>query len=218
MVLPSLPSDLTFAVLDGAMERYAAVPTFNLKLRITDSGGRGIHAIALRCQVRIETQRRHYSTLESERLLELFGELSRWGDTLKPLHFANLSQVVPRFTGQVEIDLPVPCTYDFEVAATKYFHALDDGEIPLLLLFSGTVFAKTETGFSVTQVPWSKEASYRLPARVWRETMDRYFPNSGWIRLGRETLDALQRYKARNVLTSWDETLDALLAAEGRRP
>ena len=208
--------DLTFEVLDGSVERYAAVPAFNLKLRITEAGGAGIHAIALRCQVRIETQRRHYSDLEAERLMELYGEISRWGDTLKPLHFANLSQIVPRFDGSIEVDLAVPCTYDFEVAAAKYFHALDDGEVPLLLLFSGTVFAKTETGFAVTPVPWHKEASYRLPVRVWREVMDLYFPNSGWIRLGRDTLDALQRFKARRAMTTWDQTLEALIEAGER--
>ena len=42
--------------------------------------------------------------------------------------------------------LPVPLTYDFEVATAKYFHGLEDGEIPLLLLFSGTIFVKGETG------------------------------------------------------------------------
>jgi len=208
--------DLDFSCLGGKAERYAAVPTLLLKLRIAETDGAGIHAIALRCQIRIEAQKRRYSAAEADRLLDLFGETGRWGDTLKPLHFANLSQTVPGFDGSVEIDLPVPCTYDFEVAATKFLHALDDGEIPLLLLFSGTVFAKSEHGFAVTQVPWHKEASYRLPASVWREMMDQYFPNSGWIRVGRETLDALQEFKARQAMTSWDEALDALLAGARR--
>ncbi len=203
--------DLSFAVLAGTAEPHAAVPTLRLRLRITETDGAGVHTIALRCQVRIEAQRRRYSAAEADRLLELFGEPGRWGDTLKPLHFANLMVTVPGFDGSVEVDLAVPCTYDFEVAATKYFHALDDGEIPLLLLFSGTVFAKAGSGFAVTQVPWHKEAAYRLPVRVWREVMDLYFPDSGWIRLRRETLDALQRYKATQAMTSWDEALAALL-------
>ncbi len=204
-------AELNFACLDGQALRFAAVPTLQLTLQIEETTGDVIQGIALRCQLRIEAQRRRYSAAEADRLTELFGETSRWGDTLKPLHFANVSLMVPAFVGTTEIDLPVPCTYDFEVAATKYLHALDDGEIPLLLLFSGTVFSKRETGFSVAQVPWSNEARYALPARRWREVMDLYFPNSGWIRMRRDTLDALQQFKVRQAMTSWDEALTALL-------
>lgn len=204
-------SDLTFTCVDAEAMRYAAVPTLLLKLRIAETTGETIQGIALRCQLRIEAQRRRYTPAEAGRLTELFGETTRWGETLKPLHFSNVSLMVPGFAGSTEIDLPVPCTYDFEVAATKYLHALDDGEIPLLLLFSGTVFAKRASGFSVGQVPWSNEAKYALPARLWREVMDLYFPNSGWIRMRRDTLDALQQFKVRRAMTSWDEALEALL-------
>jgi len=155
-------TDLVFDCVDGQPDRYAAVPTLQLKLRISETTGAQVHAIALRCQIRIEPQRRRYSAEEAEGLLELFGEPPRWGDTLKPLQFATVSLMVPGFTGSTEVDLPVPCTYDFEVAASKYLHALGDGEVPLLLLFSGTVFTKGTSGFSVSQVPWHKEAAYRL--------------------------------------------------------
>jgi hypothetical protein len=148
-------------------------------------------------------------------MLDLFGDRSRWGDTLKPLQFANVSMMVPAFRGSVEVDLPVVCTYDFEVSAAKYFHSLEDGEIPLLLLFSGTVFEKTDSGLSVSPVPWHKEASYRLPVAVWRELMDLYFPESAWIRMRRDTLDALQAFKSRAVLPTWDDTLHALLKKAG---
>ena len=211
-------SNLVFECLDARPERFAAVPTLLLKLRIAETTGERVHAIALRCQLRIEAQRRRYSAAEADDLLELFGETARWGDTLKPLHFTNLGLMVPGFAGSIEIDLPVPCTYDFEVTATKYFHALEEGEIPLLLLFSGTVFQKGETGFAVEQVPWHKEAAFRLPVSVWREVMDLYFPNSGWIRMRRETLDALQRFKARRAMTTWDQTLEALIAAGEQGP
>jgi hypothetical protein len=204
-------TDLVFDCIDAQPERYAAVPTLQLKLRISETTGAQVHAIALRCQIRIEPQRRRYSTEEAEGLLELFGEPARWGDTLKPLQFATVSLMVPSFTGSTELDLPVPCTYDFEVAAAKYLHALGDGEVPLLLLFSGTVFTKGPGGFSVGQVPWHKEASYRLPVSVWREIMDRFFPGAGWIRLRRDTLDTLQRFKAVRALPTWDDALEALL-------
>jgi Family of unknown function (DUF6084) len=208
-------TELVFDCLDVRPERYAASPTLSFRLRIAETSGEAVHAVALRCQIRIEPQRRRYSAEEADRLLDLFGERHRWGDTLKPLQFAMVSVMVPGFTGSTEVDLPVPCTYDFEVASAKYLHALDGDEVPLLLLFSGTVFAKGQTGFSVQQVPWHKEASYRLPARVWRELMDLYFPNEAWIRMRRETLDALQAFKARRALPTWDDALAALLRGSG---
>jgi hypothetical protein len=36
-------------------------------------------------------------------------------------------------------DLPVGCTYDMEVAASKFLHAIRDGVVPLQFLFSGTL-------------------------------------------------------------------------------
>lgn len=203
--------EIGFECLDVRPERYAAAPTLLFKLRVSETDGRRIHAIALRCQIRIEPQRRRYAPAEAERLLDLFGEPARWGDSLKPLQFSNVSYMVPEFTGSIEVELPVPCTYDFEVAAAKYFHALEDGEIPLLLLFSGTIFVRTAHGFSVELVPWHKEATCRLPVRVWRELMDLYFPNSAWIRIRRDTLDALQHFKSHQALPTWDDALAVLL-------
>jgi hypothetical protein len=115
----------------------------------------------------------------------------------------------------------VPCTYDLEVASARYLQGLDDGTIPLLLLFSGTVFLDTGAGFSVELVPWSAEASYRMPVSVWRDLVNAHFPGSAWLRCSRETLDALSDFKARRALPTWDATLLALLAeaalAEGGR-
>jgi hypothetical protein len=210
--------ELVFDCLDVTADRWAAVPTLNFRLRVSETGrtgGERLHALALRCQIRIEPQRRRYSEEEGERLLDLFGERERWGDTLKPLQFTNVSLMLQGFSGSTDFDLPVPCTYDFEVAAAKYFHALDDGEIPLLLLFNGTVFGKGAPGFSVEPVPWHKEASYRLPVSVWREIMDRFFPGAGWIRVRRDTLDALQRFKAIRALPTWDDALEALFKEAG---
>jgi len=208
-------SELVFECLDARPERYAAVPTIVLRLRLSEVTGERIHTIALRCQIRIEPQLRRYGPQEAERLADLFGETSRWSDTLKPLQFTNLSVMVGGFTGATEFDLPVPCTYDFEVAASKYLHALGDGEVPLLLLFSGTIFTKGLSGFSVSQVPWHKEATYRLPVSVWREIMDRFFPGAGWIRVRRDTLDTLQRFKAIRALPTWDDALEALFKEAG---
>lgn len=207
-------ASLTFDCLGARADPYAASPTLALTLRITETSGTAIYAVALRCQIRIEPQRRRYAPAEQERLNDLFGNVSRWAETLKPIQFTIVSTMVPSFTGAIEVDLPVPCTYDLEIAAARYFHALDGDAAPLLLLFSGTVFARDAdgSGFLVEPVPWSAECSFRLPVVTWREMVDRFFPNSGWLRLSRETLDALARYKSRQALPTWDATIAALLA------
>ena len=208
-------SELSFECLDVQPDRYAVGPTLLFRLRIAETSGVAIHAMTLRCQLRIEPQRRRYDDLETERLVDLFGEGSRWGDTLKPMQLATLSVTVPRFTGAVEVEMPVPCTYDQEIASAKYFQALGEGSVPLLLLFSGTVFEKGSSEFSVQQVPWHKEAEYRLPVSVWKQAMNQHFPGQVWIRMRSETLESLQRFKSRRVLLGWDDTLEALLKEAG---
>jgi Family of unknown function (DUF6084) len=208
-------NQLSFKVVGGRVEPYAAVPTLLFSLAIEQRGGEPVESIGLRCQIRIEPQKRRYTRVEEERLLELFGETPRWGDTLKPFLWTHVSTVVPGFSGSTVVDLPVACSYDLEVAAAKYFHALADGEIPTLFLFSGTVFVRGPAGLRVHQVPWDKEAPYRLPVRVWRELMDAYFPQSGWLRLHRDTLDGLSRVKARRALATWDDVVTALLRDAG---
>lgn len=208
-------SDLYFDVVGARAEPYAAVPTLMLRLRIRDGGGARIHAIGLRIQIQIEPQKRHYTSSEEDRLFELFGETQRWGETLRGLLWTHSSAMIPAFEGTTEIDLPLVCSYDFEVAAAKYFHALDDGEIPILLLFSGSVFAHGEGGLSIDQVPWHREASYRLPVKVWRDVVDAYWPDSAWIRVRRDTFDALHHFRGREALTSWEDTIDLLLRRAG---
>ncbi|MHB8384006.1 MAG: DUF6084 family protein [Candidatus Binataceae bacterium] len=207
-----LTQPLGFAVETVRPERYAAVPTLTFVIRVEQEGGAPIHTIALRCQIRIEPNHRRYSAAEQRRLEELFGETPRWGDTLKPFLWTNVSHLSGAIEGSAAIEVPVSCTYDFEVAAAKYLHSLDGGEIPLLLLFSGTVFARDGNGFQVSQVPWRAESSYRMPVRVWREMMDLYYPDAGWLRLRRDTLDKLMRLKTSLALASWEQVFDVLLA------
>jgi Family of unknown function (DUF6084) len=205
-------ADLSFDCVGAQAERYAAVPSFTLNLRISETTGQRVDAIALRCQIRIEPMRRRYTDAEAERLNDLFGEKDRWSDTLKPLQFTLLSVMVPSFTGSIQVDLPVPFSYDLEIASTRYFSALDAGDIPLLMLFSGTIFATSDGRMQVQQVPWSKEATFRLPVKVWRDSVDAHFPNSAWLRVSRQTLDELIRFKNRKSLATWDATVAALLA------
>ena len=204
-------AELAFDCIGMRPDKYAVVPQMLVTLRISETSGHRVEAIALRCQIRIEPARRRYTDDEAERLNDLFGETQRWADTLKPVQFTNVSIMVPGFRGSTEIDLPVPLSYDMEIGATRYFAGLDDGEVPLLLLFSGTVFSLADGKMSVTQVPWSKEASYRLPVSVWREAIDAHFPNSSWIRLSSTAMDELLTYKTRKALPTWEATVLALL-------
>jgi hypothetical protein len=207
-------TQVSFSVTEARAEPYAAVPTIAFRLRVAESTGQRIHAIFLRCQVRIEARRRSYSAAEHAGLLDLFGEPGRWGETMRSLLWTQTIVTVPEFEGSVEVALPVPCTYDLEVSASRYFQALEDGEIPLTFLFSGTVFARRENGFEVSQIAWDQEAAFRLPVRLWRDVMDAHFPGCGWIRLRRESLQALDRFKSRHALLTWDETIQSLLAAQ----
>jgi hypothetical protein len=204
-------SEFVFDCLGVRAEPYAAAPTLLFRLRISESSGRRIRAIALRCQLRIEPIQRQYSDAEATRLADLFGERARWGETLKPIQLATVSVMVPAFTGAVEFDAPVSCSYDLEVASGQYFHALDEGEIPLVMLFSGTVF----TADGIVPIPWDRECRHRMPAAVWRELMELYFPGGGWLRLTRETLDALQKFKHRQAIPTWEAAITSLLKEAG---
>ena len=204
-------AELSYTCIDVQPERYAAAPTLLFRLRIDAESGKRVRAIALRCQIRIEPARRGYGDKEAEKLLELFGERSRWGDTLNPFQFANTSTVVPSFNDWIELDITVPCSYDMEVTAGRYFHALENGEIPFILLFSGTIFGDGENGMWIEQVPWHSEARYKMPVAVWREMMDMHFPGSGWLRLCRDTIDALANVRATHALPTWDDAIMTVL-------
>ena len=207
--------DLSFQVEKAEAVPFAAAPLLHFKLRV---GQRAeavpIHAITLRCQIRIEPAKRRYGAGEGEGLRDLFDTPDRWGQTLRPMLWTHTNVVVGPFTDGVVVDLPVPCTFDFNVAATKYFYALEEGEVPLSLLFSGTVFHEVaDTGLQVAQIPWDKETSFRLPVRVWKEMMEYYYPNSAWLCLRRDVFDRLYQYKSRLGLPTWEQALENLLAS-----
>jgi hypothetical protein len=209
--------DLNFEVVGAEAPAFAAVPTLIFKLSIDSAiEQERIFTVALRCQIQINVTRRRYSPEAQQRLLEVFGEPKRWGETLRPLLWIHTSTVVPQFSGSTIVDLPVPCTYDFEVVGTKYFDALGEGEIPLTFLFSGTIFYEGEAGnLQVGQISWSKEAAYRLPVALWQEMIQRYYPNSAWIRLHKDVFDQLYRYKAIHSLPTWEDVVVHLLQASG---
>jgi Family of unknown function (DUF6084) len=202
---------LAIEVVDVTADRYAATPHLTATLRIEESSGAVIHAMALRCQLMIEPQRRGYDGAETATVAELFGGRERWTQTLKPFLWTHASTVTRGFSGSLTVELPIACTYDLEVVGSKYLHALGDGEVPLLFLFSGTVFSRGESGFSVEQLSWDLEARHRMPVVVWRQLMDTFYPESDFIRLDRDTVNTLLQVKAARGLTSWDSVVHSLL-------
>jgi hypothetical protein len=208
--------DLHFAVDSAAPLRHAAAPhlVFRLRLWQAEAPPVAVHNIALRCQIRIEPTRRRYGPEEQARLRDLFGEPERWGQTLRSMLWTHANVNVPPFTGETTVELPVPCTYDFNVAATKYFYGLEEGDVPLSLLFSGTIFFAADNGaLRVTQIPWEKEAQYRLPVSCWKQMMELYYPNSAWLCLRRDVFDRLDDYKRQHSLPTWEQALESLLVS-----
>ncbi len=209
--------DLSFRIETATVVPFAAVPMIAFRLHINNAmANETIHTVAVRCQIQIETTQRRYAPEEQERLLDLFGHPDRWSQTLKSLLWTHATVVVPSFEGDsTAVDLQVPCTFDFNVAATKYFEGLREGDIPLIMLFSGTVFYAHEDGnLQVAPISWEREARYKLPLGMWREMMDAYYPNSVWINIHRDAFEKLYRYKIQNGLLTWEQALEHVLANE----
>jgi Family of unknown function (DUF6084) len=207
--------DLQFTIESTDVVPYAAVPMVVFKVRIVNNpSNQMVHTVALRAQIQIEATRRKYDANEQAKLTDLFGEPDRWGQTLRSMLWTHASVVVPRFAGDTLADISVPCTFDFNIAATKYFHGMTSGDLPLCFQFSGTVFYQGEDEtLQVAPISWDKEANYRLPVTVWKDLMDAYYPNSVWLSLQRDTFERLYQYKVREGIPTWEETLERALTA-----
>ncbi len=207
--------DLSFEVQGAEAVPFSAAPLLAFKLRIANADAEEtIQSVVLRCQIQIEATRRKYSAIEQAELADLFGAPERWSETLRAMLWTHASVTVPPFQSATLVDLPVPCSFDFNVAATKYFAGLEDGEVPLNLMFSGTVFYESgNDGLQVEQIPWDREAKYRLPVSVWRQMMDLYYPNSAWLCLRRDVFERLSRYKSERGIPTWEQALERLIDA-----
>ena len=171
-----------------------------------------MRSLALNAQIRIAPARRRYSERDQERLVELFGPPERWGETLRTFRWAQASALVPPFEDATSVELTATCTYDLEVATAKYFYALDDGDVPLEFLFSGTTFFAGDGGaLQAAQIPWDCEATLRMPVRVWKQAIENHFPGSAWLRLRRDSFERLAAYRARHALPTWEATVASLL-------
>jgi len=201
-----------FSVLGATGRRHAALPALDFDVHVTEPSGRAVYAIALSVQVMIEPARRTYDAEAREQLIELFGPAERWGTTTRSFLWHKADVLVPNFVGATTFRVPVPCTYDQELVAAKYFYAVLDGKVPLAFNFNGTVFYREEDGrLQMSLVPWSCSAGFQLPVDTWRDLIEHYFPDTAWIALRGETLRALRREKARRGAPTMDACVADLL-------
>ena len=208
--------DLNFKIEGAEVVKFSASPQIAFKLAVVNADPtETIHSVALRCQIQIEVTRRRYTQEDQEKLRDLFGDVDRWSQTLRNLLWTHVNVNVPPFRGSTTVDLPVPCTFDFNVGATKYFHGLGDGDVHLCVMFSGTVFYAAEgEAMQVSPISWSKEARFALPVKIWRDMMDAYYPNTAWLCLRRDIFERVYEYKVRHGIPSWEQALESLLQAE----
>lgn len=204
--------DLSFRIGEISAMSFAAVPTISVRLTIANAVKEEvIQSVSLNCQLQLQPATRSYTAMEEARLLDLFGERENWGRTMKPLHWMNLPVKVPPFTGETSVNMTLPCSLDFDVAANKYFYGLEAGAIAAVAMFSGTVFYEDNGLMRIAQIPWDREARFQLPVAVWREAIDAHYPGSAWLRLPREVFDRLYRYKVSRGIPMWDGVLNRLL-------
>jgi len=208
--------DLGFKIEAVETTKFSASPGITFKLRVKNSDpAETIHSVVLRSQIQLEVTRRRYTAEEQRKLLDLFGEPDRWSHTLRNLLWTHVNVNVPLFQDETVVDLIVPCTFDFNVGATKYFYGLDDGLVPVCFLFSGMVFyGRSNEPMQVAPISWDKEARFSMPIQVWRNMMDEYYPNSAWLRVRRDVFERLYEYKCRHGIPTWEEALESMLQAE----
>jgi Family of unknown function (DUF6084) len=202
-----------FEIIHAAHLAFAAAPTMVFSVSATEKSGLAIQSMALSVQVMIDPSRRGYDQDSRERLAELFGPPSSWAPSTQGLSWARVGAAVPSFSGDTVFALEVPCTYDLEVAATKYFYALRDGVVPLSFHFYGTIFYAGPDGrLQMTPVPWSSSARFGMPVAAWQTMISEHYPGGGWIRLEARTLELLNARRAERGLT-FDNLIGELLDA-----
>ena len=157
--------DLSFTVESAESVPFAAAPTLVVQAaRKNAEPDETIHTVVLRARSRLKSTRRRYS--DAEKASCSICSASR---TLEP--DAALHAVDPRQRRYSRRSPAAPWPICRCLAPSismspppNISTASRDGEIPLNLLFSGTVFyARPDGTLQVAPIPWDKETRFRLP-------------------------------------------------------
>jgi hypothetical protein len=211
--------NLDFQIVSVEAVFHGITPLLHFHLQITSRDElRPVQGLLLAAQIQLQCPQRAYSPTEKEKLLDLFGAPERWGQTLRNRFWTYSNATVGSFHESTEAVLPVPCTYDLNVASAKYFYGLEGGDVSLLFLFSGSVFYSDPDGrLQVEPIPWSKECVYRFPVTLWKELMKQHYPNSAWLSLRHDVFDQLCEYKRQAGFATWEQAISALLSEHSSR-
>jgi hypothetical protein len=205
--------DLAFRVEGAAALPDATSPHVALSLRVSNrTASERVHGALLRCQVQIEPARRAHDEATGRRLRDLFGSPPTWGRTMRALLWTTASVAVPAFDGDAVVEVALPCSTDFALATTVYLNAVEDGEIPLTLFFSGTVFHDSAEGVRAAPVSRACEARFGLPHGAWADAVARHHGGAVPVPLGRDVVARLLDYKATRGIATLDRVIEALLA------
>lgn len=208
--------DLDFTIVGSEAASDGITPLIQFDIEVANRSDEHIQSIILQTKIRIETVRRSYEEHEKDRLVELFGRPEMWGRSLQSMLWTDVGLTIPGFESRTRAKLPVPVTFDLHIATAKYFYALQDGDIPLLFLFTGSIFYTTPSGSLLMQrISWDLEASYRMPVQQWKALMETHYPEKAWLYLERGVFDELYAFKQRSGLASWEAVVGKLL--EGAR-
>ena len=198
--------DLSFVIERGSPVLQAAAPMMAFRVRIANQSLERIHAIALDCKIHVEAPSGPPTRHVRDRLEELFGEPSRWASATRPMLWARAGAIVKSFSESAVCEIEVPCSFDFNLAATKFFYGVEAASAPLLFEFSGTAFPD---GDPAPIAP--RTARFTLPMSVWSELMENYYPDSTWLRLPRSVFQRLAQFKDENLIPTWEDVLERLL-------
>jgi Family of unknown function (DUF6084) len=205
-------TDPEFTITGVERQAHAASPMLRFTVRVNEPRVAQVYMIALTAQINIDPAQRSYDDETRARLFELFGEPRRWASTTRSFLWTQADVLMGGFAGSGEVVIPVACTYDLEVAASKYFYSLPDGEVPLTFHFAGRVYYPDEHGrIALIKVPWSCSSRFRMPVETWKALMREHYGDRGWVALHGHTLDELQRFKAERGLPTFDACVSALL-------
>jgi hypothetical protein len=207
--------ELDFQITGVEAAEEGLIPLMQFRVAVQNSSAEPILSVLLHAQIQILSPHRAYNSREKENLIELFGTPERWGSTLRNRLWTSADTTIGNFTERAEATFSIPCSYDLTFAATKYFNALEAGEVPLLFLFSGTIFYKNaEDKMQIQPISWNKESVFRLPVATWKHLIEQHFPNSAWLYLRRDVFDRLYALKRNRGDATWEQTIERLLETE----